>query len=159
MGEDEPGILRRPPRDPREPILGRAQWRAIVLQGAALTAGTFAALVAARWLALDARQAVTVTFLTLAFGQLWQVFAMRGARAGWLVNEVTRNRWVWAALLLCAVLLAVPPYLPPAAALLELAPPDAAMWAVVLACSLAPLAVTLAATSLARGRQTGPAAR
>ena len=46
MGEGEPGILRRPPRDPREPILGRRQWTVIVLHSLGLTAGTFGAL---RW--------------------------------------------------------------------------------------------------------------
>jgi P-type Ca2+ transporter type 2C len=139
MGEGESGILRQPPRDPREPILGRTQWLAIVLQGAALTAGTFAALIVARWLHLDARQSVTVTFLTLAFAQLWHAFNMRSRHAAVFVNEVTRNRWLWAALALCTILLAVPPYLAPAADLLLLAPPAASMWAVVLACSLAPL--------------------
>ena len=46
MGERRGDVLKRPPRDPKEPILGRAQWIAIVLHGAALTAGTFAALAA-----------------------------------------------------------------------------------------------------------------
>ena len=144
MGEGEAAILQQPPRDPKEPILGRAQWLVIVLQGALLTAATFAALLAARWLDLDASQSVTVTFLTLAFAQLWHVFNMRGIRANILANEVTRNVWLWGALALCATLLAAPPYLPPAAHLLQLAPPDAAMWVVVLACSLAPLVATQA---------------
>ena len=56
MGEGESGILKRPPRDPKEPILGRSQWITIVLHSLALTAGTFGALAAARlWLDLDAR--------------------------------------------------------------------------------------------------------
>jgi len=144
MGEGEAGILDRPPRDPKEPILGRRQWLMIVLHGCALTAGTVAALVAARWLNLDARQSVTVTFLTLAFAQLWHAFNMRSARAGLLLNEATRNVWLWAAVGLCAVLLAAPPYLPPAAHLLHLAPLTTAMWAAVLGCSLAPLVATQA---------------
>jgi Ca2+-transporting ATPase len=142
MGEGEAGILRRPPRDPKEPILGRAQWLVIVLHGAALTAGTFVALAATRWLALDSRQSVTVTFLTLAFAQLWHAFNMRSVRAGLLVNEVTRNGWLWGALAFCTVLLAAPPYLPLVAHLLHLAPLTASMWIAVLACSLAPLALT-----------------
>ncbi|MGN6581500.1 MAG: cation-translocating P-type ATPase [Bordetella sp.] len=149
MGEGEAGILQQPPRDPKEPILGRAQWLAIALQGIALTAGTFAALLAARWLDLDARQSVTVTFLTLAFAQLWHAFDMRSVHAGIFVNEVTRNGWLWGALALCATLLCVPPYLPPAAHLLQLAPPNSAMWVVVLACSLAPLIATQAIMAVA----------
>jgi Ca2+-transporting ATPase len=144
MGEGEAGILERPPRDPREPILGRRQWLAIVLHGLALAAGTFAALATARWLALDPRQSVTVTFLTLAFAQLWHAFNMRSLRAGLLVNEVTRNGWLWGAIALCSVLLAAPPYLAPAAHLLHLAPLTPPMWGAVLVCSLAPLVATQA---------------
>ncbi len=152
MGEGEAGILSRPPRDPREPLVGRAQWLAIVAQGAALTAATFAALAVARWLALDPRQSVTVTFLTLAFGQLWHAFDMHDFRAGFLANEATRNAWLWAASALCTVLLAVPPYLAPAAQLLDLAPLSGPMWATVLACSLAPLVVTQVVMETARRR-------
>jgi Ca2+-transporting ATPase len=144
MGEGEAGILKRSPRDPKEPILGRRQWITIILHGAALTVGTFGALAAANWLDLDARATVTVTFLTLAFAQLWHAFNMRDLRSRLVVNEVTRNGWLWGALLLCAALLAAPPYLPPAAHLLQLAPLTAEMWSVVLTFSLAPLIVTQA---------------
>jgi Ca2+-transporting ATPase len=140
MGEGEPGVLRRPPRDPGEPILGRRLWIIIVLHSLALAAATFGALAAARLvLDLDARGAVSVTFLTLAFSQLWHVFNMRQPQSGLIRNEVTRNAWLWGALLLCAALLAVPPYLQPTADLLHLMPPTPAMWAIILAMSSAPL--------------------
>ncbi|WRH86780.1 cation-transporting P-type ATPase [Nguyenibacter sp. L1] len=152
MGEGEAGILTRAPRDPKEPILGPAQWVAITLQGGVLAAGTFAALASARWFAFDARQSVTVTFLTLAFGQLWHGFNMRDPRAGVLVNDVTRNGWLWGALVLCGVLLALPPYLGPISHPLHLVPPTATMWAVVLGCSAAPLAVIQAIMTVGRLR-------
>ncbi len=153
MGEGEAAILDRPPRNPKEPILERRHWLMIALHGCGLTAGTFAALVAARWLGLDARESVTVTFITLAFAQLWHAFNMRSARAGLFLNEATRNVWLWAAVGLCTVLLAAPPYLPPAAHLLHLAPLTVAMWTVVLGCSLAPLVVTQAVMAAAVGRR------
>ena len=147
MGEGDPGILKRPPRNPKEPILGRPQWIIIVLQSLVLTAGTFGALAAARlWLDLDAKSVVTVTFLTLAFAQLWHAFNMRHPRSRLLRNEVTRNPWLWGSLVLCTALLAVPPYLAPVAHVLHLAPPTATMWAIILAFSAAPLVVTQAVT-------------
>ncbi len=149
MGEGECDVLKRPPRDPQEPILGRPQWIVIVLQSLALTGGTFGAMALAQLaLGLDSRQVITVTFLTLAFAQLWHVFSMRGARSAVLANEVTRNPWVWAALGLCAALLAIPPYVSVVTQVLHLAPPDMAMWAIILALSLAPTIVIQAATSL-----------
>ena len=118
-----------------------------MLQSLALTAGTFGALAAARLgLDLDARSVVTVTFLTLAFAQLWHAFNMRHPQSGLLRNEVTRNPWVWGALLLCTALLAVPPYLPPMAEVMHLTPPTPAMWAVILGMSIAPLIVTQTVT-------------
>ncbi len=143
MGEGDRDVLKRPPRHPKEPILGRTQWLTIVLQSLALTAGTFGALLLGRFgLALDPSTVVTVTFLTLAFAQLWHVFNMRHPHAGLLRNEITRNRFVWSALALCTLLLAAPPYWTPLAHVLGLVAPNAAMWAIILAMSLAPLIVT-----------------
>jgi len=55
MGEGDSRIRMRLPCDPKESLLGPVQWLMILMHGAALTGGTFAALVATRWLDLDAR--------------------------------------------------------------------------------------------------------
>ena len=150
MGEGERDILKRPPRDPKEPILGRAQWLAIVLHGVALTAATFGALALGHlWLGLDERAAVTVTFLTLAFAQLWHVFNMRHPTSGLLHNEITRNPWIWAALALCAGIMVTAAYVPSLSNMLHMVAPDIKMWGVVLAMSLAPLLIGLMLGSFA----------
>jgi Ca2+-transporting ATPase len=154
MGEGRDDILKRPPRDPREPILGRPQWVRIALHAALITASTFAALVVAEfWLALDRASVVTVTFLTLAFAQLWQVFNMRASGSQPFRNEVTRNPWVWAALLLCTVLLVGPAYAPSLGAVLGLVPPDMIMWVLVLSASLTPLLLVQLGTMVAGTRK------
>jgi P-type Ca2+ transporter type 2C len=140
MGEGERDAMRRPPRDPREPILGREHWLTIFVQSLGLAAGTFGALALARWwLQLDEASAVTVTFLTLAFAELWHIFNMRNTRSGLWKNEIMRNPWAWGALALCAGLLIVAIYVPPFGEVLDLVPPDLAMWAVILGMSMGPL--------------------
>lgn len=143
LGEGDRDILKRPPRDPKQSLLSRSQWIGIGLQSVGLAAATFAALIAARvWLGLDSDAVVTVTFLTLAFAQLWHVFDMRHPMSRLLSNDIVRNPWIWGALAPCTALLVIPAYTPALAGILGLTPPTAAMWAVVMACSLAPMIVT-----------------
>jgi Ca2+-transporting ATPase len=142
MGEGERDILRRPPRDSREPILGRAQWLAIVLYGATLTAATFGALALAHLgLGLDERATVTVTFLTLAFGQLWHVFNMRHQSSRLILNEISQNPWIWAALALCVGILLTVAYVPSLSFMLHMVAPDIKMWGIIVAMSTVPLLV------------------
>lgn len=157
MGEGGRDVLRQPPRNPQKPILGRNEWKAIVLQSLTLAAATFGALALGRlWLDLDSRSTVTVTFLTLAFAQLWHMFNMRRPRSGLLRNEITGNPWSWAAIGLCVLLLAIPPHIPYAAHLLHLTPPTPEMWTIIFAMSIAPLlAVQTAMWLHARGRNGG----
>jgi Ca2+-transporting ATPase len=158
MGEGERNVMQRPPRDPREPILDRAHWIAIVMQGVTLTMGAFGALVLSRlWLGLDERAVVTVTFLTLAFAQLWHIFNMRDPDSGPLFNEVTRNPWVWGSILLCTFLLVIPAYVPALAHVLHLVRPDLGMWAVILLASLAPLPLAQGAAYVLRRHPPGSA--
>ena len=150
MGEGEADVLNRPPRDPKEPILGRADWLLIVLHGVALTAATFGALALAHlWLGLDERAAVTVTFLTLAFAQLWHVFNMRHKTSDLLRNEITCNPWIWGALAFCAGLMVTAVHVPSLADVLHVVAPDGRMWTIILTMSLAPLLVGPLLKSLA----------
>ena len=66
---------------------------------------------------------------------------MRHPQSDLLRNEVSRNPWLWGALVLCTLLLAVPPYSTPMADVLQLTAPSSEMWAVILVFSAAPLMV------------------
>jgi Ca2+-transporting ATPase len=139
-GEGEKDVLRRPPRDPREPLLARRQWMFIAFYGALLTAATLGALLFGRYeLGLEGDALVTVSFLTLAFGQLFHVFNMREAGAPILRNAVTGNLYVWLAVIFCSGLLFLAVYFPPLADALNLAPPSREAWLLVCAASLLPL--------------------
>jgi Ca2+-transporting ATPase len=151
VGEGDPAAMARPPRDPRERLLEPLHWRAIAVWGLAITAavlGVFA-LALGRY-GMSERAAVTVSFLTLAFAQLWHVFDVRSRGTGLLRNDVTRNGWVWGALALCSVLLFGAVSLPPLAEVLQIAPPEPRGWLLVAAGSLAPL--VLGQALLARRR-------
>ena len=140
MGKGEPAIMDRPPRDPREPILTSRHWKGVGGYGAGIAAAVLGALaLSLLWLHLDTPRAVTVSFLTLAFAQLWHVFNMRDARSGMFRNDVVSNTYVWGALGLCTLLLLGAVYLPFLAHVLKVVRPDAAGWSVILGMSALPL--------------------
>lgn len=139
VGEGESDVMDRPPRDPKEPLLARRHWITIVGYGAAITAATLAAFyLSMTWLAMGPEHAVTIAFLTLALSQLWNVFNMRERGTGFLLNEITRNGYVWAAIAWCLALTVGAVYMPGLADILSLSPPDAEGWMLAVGLSLLP---------------------
>lgn len=138
--EGETDVMGRPPRDPKEPLLSRTQWIAIVAHSLSITAATLGGFGLAIWvLAVDEERAVTIAFLTLALSQIWHVFNMRDVGSAVLSNEVTRNSYIWGAILLCIALILSAVYLPALSSVLGLSPPDADGWWIAILLSLIPL--------------------
>jgi magnesium-transporting ATPase (P-type) len=88
---------------------------------------------------LKAEQAITLSFLTIAFGRLWHVFNMRDYDSHLFRNEVTQNSYVWLSLLLCTGLLLMAVYLAPLARVLGLVPPSLQEWGLAIEASFIPL--------------------
>jgi Ca2+-transporting ATPase len=159
MGEGGGDVMRRPPRDPTEPIVTGPLWVLITAQGFGMMLATLIAMVLARdGMGLDGGAVVTVSFLTLALAQLWHTFNMADRGQPLLVNDVTRNPYVWGALLLCLGLIGVACYLPLLAEVLKLTPPDLRAWTLVLAMSLSAMLLGRIVT-LGLGRLLTPSRR
>lgn len=142
VGKGEKGVMKRPPREPDEPILGNKDWFGIGGYGFLITASVLGALyIALNHLGLSERGAVTISFLTLAFAQLWHVFNMRPKESNIFKNIITQNNYVWGALLLCTVLILSAVYIPVLAEVMEIIPPDYVGWMIVIAMSIIPLFV------------------
>jgi P-type Ca2+ transporter type 2C len=159
MGEGGTDVMRRRPRNSSEPIVTGPLWALVASQGLAMMLATLAAMVLARdGLGLDGGAVVTLSFLTLALAQIWHVFNMADRGQPLLVNDVTRNPYVWGAVLLCLALIAVACYAPPLAEVLKLTPPDVSGWAIVLATSLSAMVLAKAA-AVGLGRLLTPPTR
>jgi len=142
VGEGDETTMRQPPRDPSVPVLERRHWMGIAGYGSVFAASVLGALFwATHGLGLHGETAVTISFLTLAFGQLWHVFNMRDPHAPFFSNSVTRNRYIWGAVALCVLLLFGAVYLPVVADVMHIQPPSAAGWGIVALMSLLPLIV------------------
>lgn len=142
LGKGEKEVMSRSPRKPDEPILGNKDWLGIGGYGLLITASVLAALyIALNNMGLNESEAVTISFLTLAFAQLWHVFNMRPDNSTIMDNIVTRNPYVWGALILCVSLVLSALYIPVVADVMEIIPPDFSGWMIVMVMSLIPLFV------------------
>jgi Ca2+-transporting ATPase len=138
--EGSPALMRQSPRDSSEPILSRHHWRSMFALGGIIALSVLAALLlCVHWLEKPAGEATTVAFLTLAMAQLWHVFSMRNRRSGWISNEITRNPWIWGALVLCVLLVLLAVFWPPLAGILSITNPGISGWTVAVCFSLVPL--------------------
>ncbi len=142
VGKGSSKQMSYPPRDRREPMLTRRHWGAIAFYGIIIALTVLAVFFFAlkQW-GIKAEEAVTLSFLTLAFARLWHVFNMRDYDSHWLRNEVTKNLYIWLALLLCTGLLLSAVYVTPLAQVLGVVPPSLRGWGLAISASFVPLIV------------------
>jgi len=140
VGRGDENVMRRGPRRHGEAILTRRHWLAVGGWGVGIAACVLAALAAGLlWLGAGEPTAVTVSFLTLGFAKLWFVYNLREPGSHWLRNTLFRNRWVWAAVGVCAALLVAAVYAPGLSGLLKTRAVSPAGWAVVVGLSVLPM--------------------
>ncbi len=139
--EGAPELMKEKPRPVHEQVLSRRHWQRIVIHGSIIAVTVLAAMgIAIRYLSFSAEQAVTVSFCTLALAQVWHVFNMRNNMIQFIDNEITRNLWVWGAVVLCTALIVLAVYVPFLADVLALENPGSAGWLLIVVMSFLPLA-------------------
>jgi len=142
VGEGDNQTMRGSPREPKEPIITAKGWLAITVYGLLITISVLGSLIVALWvLKMKEGQAVSVSFLTLAFGQIFHVFNMRDRGSGFLVNDITRNLYIWIAIGLCAFLILLAVYIPVIASVLGVVQPGREGWMLIIGMSLIPIII------------------
>ncbi|MFN3594151.1 MAG: HAD-IC family P-type ATPase [Thiobacillaceae bacterium] len=115
----EPDVLRRPPRDPQEPIIRRQDLRRYGVEAAALTAGSLAAYGYGLMRYGPGPQAGTLAFMTLTLGQLLHALSCRSDTHGLFSRErLPDNHWLSIAVAGSTALQAATVLLPPLRSLL-----------------------------------------
>ena len=89
----------------------------------------------------EALRAETMAFMTLALAQVAHAFNARSQRRTAFTSRLFTNGWLWGAVLACVLLQAAAASVPLLQRVLRTIPPSPSDWAVIAACSLAPVAV------------------
>jgi Ca2+-transporting ATPase len=80
-----------------------------------------------------------IAFFSLALTQLWHVLNLSSRKVSFIKNEVTRNAFVWYALILCIIIIVVFYLVPSLKEILGLQTLDTTMWLIILGASFAPV--------------------
>ena len=139
-GEGNTTIMENRPRHKGEPIMSKAHWLAVSGYGVIMSCAVLGALyLSLTVLGLPETESVTISFLTLAFAQLWHVFNMRARNSGFFGNAIIKNPYIWGALILCTLILMLALFTPLIAEVLKLSNPGMNGMGLVIAMSLLPL--------------------
>ena len=147
--EGEPGprdLMKRPPRDPRAPLIGRAQFARSAFSGAMLTVAVLAEY--ASRLDRGAPYARGAAMAVVILGSLFLMWAeLAGDRPWWKTPLPTRASF-WVVSLLVAASLPIFMALDPAATLLQIAPIAPRDWAIASLLAVVPVIWRVAGTDI-----------
>jgi len=139
-GEGNPRIMENPPRSKNEPIMTPKHWIEVSGYGLMITIAVLGAFfIALEVLNMTEKEAITISFLTLAFAQLWHVFNMRERGSSFTKNAMVKNPFIWGALALCTCLLMLTIHVPLLSTVLKVEHPGMVGMALVLGMSFLPL--------------------
>ena len=142
VGKGDKTIMDNPPRNPAKNIVTNKNWIAIALYSAAITASVIIAVFYCRaYISDDDKVANNMAFITLTFAQLFHVFNMSSPHSKLLVNEVTTNKFIWLAILICTGLLMLVYAVPQIRLALSLVVLPGRAWLIAIVAALLPLAL------------------
>lgn len=140
LGSGDKTVMDRPPRDPKNLIVSNRNWITISLYAAAMTIAIIVAFIYCKQaISSDSKILNNVAFITLVFAQLFHVFNMSSAHSKLIVNEITKNKFVWTALLICTILMVLVYAIPQMRLVLGLAILPPKIWLVSILSALIPL--------------------
>lgn len=140
LGKGDKTVMDRPPRDPKNLIVSNKDWITIVFYSVTMSLAVIAAVMYCQQIiTTDPRIVNNVAFVTLAFAQLFHVFNMASAHSKIIVNDITKNKFIWLALIICAALMIVVYALPQMRLVLGLEVLLVKVWGISILASFIPL--------------------
>ena len=140
VGQGDKTVMNNPPRNPAKDIISNRNWVVIILYAVSITASVIVALLYCKYrITSDSKVENNVVFITLAFAQLFHVFNMSSPHSGLILNEVTKNKFVWLAVVICTGLMIMVFAVPQLRLVLKLAILPEKVWLVSIMAALLPL--------------------
>lgn len=142
LGNGDKNVMKNLPRNPKKDIINNKDWLTIGLYVLIITLSVaFAVIYCERNITSDNKVANNVAFTTLAFAQLFHVFNMSTFNEKVFLNDITKNKYVWLAVIICTGFMVIAFVLPKMRLVLGLVGLSIQVWSVSILSSLIPLVV------------------
>ena len=142
VGKENDKLMKSPPRDPKTPVIEISDWKKIVFYALVMTASVLGVFwYGTHRLGLSQQEGNTVTFYALSLAQLLHVFNLYSGKRRLFFNEITRNKFIWIAIVLCILILIATYYIPFLRQILALQPLDIQSLELILAAAVIPVLV------------------
>ena len=94
MEKEEPGVMKKHPRDPSEPIVDKKMAIAVIIQSIALALGTLASFIYGYYVHDSLEIARTACFFTLVLGELLRAYSARSESRSVFRMRVLENSYL-----------------------------------------------------------------
>jgi Ca2+-transporting ATPase len=140
VGQGDKTVMQNQLRDPAKGIITNKNWITIILYAALLTMSVIVAVWYCKiYITRDAVTENNVAFITLAFSELFHVLNMSSRYSGLIINEVTKNKFIWLAIIICTALILLVFSVPQLREPLHLLVLPGKVWLVCILAALLPL--------------------
>lgn len=142
LGQGDEKVMEKQPRDAKENILTNKDWIKIAFYSLLVSVSVIIAVIYCDHIVeTDHKLANNAAFITLAFSQLLHVLNMSAFNSKMILNDITKNKFIWLAILLCTGIMTAVYIIPYTRGILglELLPAEAVV--VSIACSFIPVVV------------------
>ncbi|MEB2783811.1 cation-translocating P-type ATPase [Algoriphagus persicinus] len=155
LGKGDKTVMELPPRDPNQLIVSNKDWFTISLYAVTMTLAVIVAIIfCSQTISDDFKVVNNVAFLTLAFAQLFHVFNMSSPSSNLLVNEITKNKFIWIAILICTTLLVLAYSMPQIRLVLGLEVLSTEAWLLSILAGLIPLVLVQGCKIIKKKKRT-----
>jgi Ca2+-transporting ATPase len=140
LGKGDKNVMKKPPIDAKKAIVDKKDWIKIGIYALIITFSVAAAVVyCEQYITPDDKIANNVAFITLAFAQLFHVFNMSAFDSKFFINDITKNKYVWLAVVICTGFMVLVFLVPQMRLILGLDLLPTKIWIVSILASLIPL--------------------
>ncbi|MFD0976910.1 cation-translocating P-type ATPase [Salinimicrobium gaetbulicola] len=139
VGEGTEQVMKMPPKDPKEPIITKKNWLQIGVYGLIIGVSVSGAYFYGHFVWEGSKEINNnIAFFSLAFAQFIHVLNMREAKENVFNNQVTRNKFVWLAVIFCVTVLLVAYNIPFLADVLSFVSMGRKEWILIAVASILP---------------------